>query len=213
MSNIVTGQLWQLQGLTAVQKLVLVKLGDHAWDDGSNIFPSQKTVSLHCGCSVRTVQRVIDWAIGEGLLIEEPGPRNVVRKYRFDMEAVRQRVRATESHTGATHSQVDTTHSQGINKNHQLTINKPSKERKLPNEGECREYAIHLGIPEEAGSDFFNHFEMVGWVYGKSHHPIKDWKRALVTWKKNYKPNLKVERGGKVPDQDGADFLAQWRPS
>ena len=44
-----------------------------------------------------------------------------------------------------------------------------------------------IGYFEVDGEEFIAHYEMVGWVYGKCHHPIKSWKHAVVTWKKNHK--------------------------
>ena len=32
---------------------------------------------------------------------------------------------------------------------------------------------------------FFDHYEMIGWVYGKDRKPIKDWKAAVRTWVRN----------------------------
>lgn len=52
-----------------------------------------------------------------------------------------------------------------------------------PSEDELVSYAVSIGLPESEGHDCFNHYEMVGWVYGKGHQSIKDWKRAVVTWK------------------------------
>lgn len=43
---------------------------------------------------------------------------------------------------------------------------------------------------------FLAHYEMVGWKYGKGHHDIKDWRRAVDTWCKNmkkYKPNTAIK--------------------
>lgn|GEM_PF-7126017 len=140
MSIKVSSLIWDLRGLSPMQKLVLVKLADHAKDDGTDVRPGQKTVAGDCECSVRTVQRVVEWACDEGILIEEDGPGNKVRRYHFDIRLLRQRVTLTESHPdrestreGDTQSGsgrhtvgVRATHSQAINKNHPGTINEPS---------------------------------------------------------------------------------------
>lgn len=34
------------------------------------------------------------------------------------------------------------------------------------------------------GQDFFDHYETVGWVYGKDKKPIKNWQAAVRTWEK-----------------------------
>jgi len=133
VSTNVTKAVWALRDCTASQKLVLARLADYASLDGTNVFPKQKSVSEDCGCDVRTVQRVIKWACSQGFLEEEPGPGNKAKRYRFNLEAVRQGVRVTHSQ-GDTQSPsvrhtvaLSTTHSRAINKepliNHQLTTN------------------------------------------------------------------------------------------
>lgn len=113
-------------------KLVMLKLADNANEDGSNVKPAQTTVAKQCGCSVRTVQRVVQEQTKVGILVEVPTPGNRPNEYRFDMAAVRQRVTLTESHpdrvTGLsmTHSRASTTESHPINKNRQLTVIQPS---------------------------------------------------------------------------------------
>lgn len=64
------------------------------------------------------------------------------------------------------------------------------KEKNRPRDKEeVVAYFTHLKVkdPLLEAEKFLAHFEMVGWVYGKSKHPIKDWKAACVTWKKNMK--------------------------
>ena len=38
-----------------------------------------------------------------------------------------------------------------------------------------------------AAENFFDHYEMVGWVYGKSRHPIRKLGAAMSTWERNSK--------------------------
>lgn len=40
------------------------------------------------------------------------------------------------------------------------------------------------GIDPQA---FFDHYQAIGWVYGKNKQPIKDWQAAIHTWEKNGK--------------------------
>lgn len=53
-------------------------------------------------------------------------------------------------------------------------------------------YAKSIDFPSAPAEEAWNHYEMVGWKYGKSHHDIKEWKRACVTSKTFWK-----NRGGK----------------
>lgn len=50
-----------------------------------------------------------------------------------------------------------------------------------PTAEEVKEYATSKGYPNYA-APFLDHYEMVGWVYGKSKHKIKDWKAAYRRW-------------------------------
>jgi hypothetical protein len=36
-------------------------------------------------------------------------------------------------------------------------------------------------------SDFFDHYERCGWVYGKAKTPVKDWKACVRIWERNNK--------------------------
>ena len=47
---------------------------------------------------------------------------------------------------------------------------------------EVNEYCRSLNR-SEYGQQFIDHYESVGWVYGKSKHPIKDWKAACRNWR------------------------------
>lgn len=132
MSVKVSALVWEMRGCSAIQKLVILKLADHASDDGRNIHPRQKSVAVDCECDVRSVQRVIKWATDEGILVEIPGPKNRPKSYRFCLDSVRQRVRVTESQgdreSGSARQRVvvSTTQSRAINKepltNRQLTV-------------------------------------------------------------------------------------------
>lgn len=59
MSVHVTSKVWLLTGLSPVEKLVLLKLADHASDDGGDAYPSVARIALEVGCSERTVQRTL----------------------------------------------------------------------------------------------------------------------------------------------------------
>lgn len=50
---------WELNGLTATQKLVLMGLASYADEDEATCFPGQKTLAKRANVSVRTVQRAL----------------------------------------------------------------------------------------------------------------------------------------------------------
>ena len=49
--------------LTGIEKAVLLKMADHAADNGTQIFPSIKTLALDTGFSEKTVRRAINTLI------------------------------------------------------------------------------------------------------------------------------------------------------
>ena len=51
-----------------------------------------------------------------------------------------------------------------------------------PNSKEVNEYAKSIGF-ELSGDQFYDHYEARGWLIGKN--PMKDWKAAVRTWKRN----------------------------
>jgi hypothetical protein len=59
-----------------------------------------------------------------------------------------------------------------------------------PTASEVNEYAKEIGFISLDGSYFLDHYESNGWLVGKN--PMKDWKAAIRTWKrnaKNFEPN------------------------
>lgn len=129
MSNKVMKSVWKAD-IPMAQKMVILKLADFAKDDGSDIFPSQKRVAKECGCSDRHVRNVIEWALGAGMLVEEPGPRNRPKTYAIDLgvlegmtfqaeqDSGRNDIPASRNHVPPERNDVPT-----INKNYQLTTN------------------------------------------------------------------------------------------
>lgn len=62
-----------------------------------------------------------------------------------------------------------------IGKSHARIFQKPTPQ-------EVTEYALSIGFNLN-GQKFCDHYEIGGWVYGKSRTPIKDWKAAVRYWK------------------------------
>lgn len=50
-----------------------------------------------------------------------------------------------------------------------------------PTPEEVKAYAAGKSYPD-LSTAFLNHYETVGWVYGKSHHPVKSWRAAYAQW-------------------------------
>ena len=51
--------VWEIPFPTPTQKLTLLKLADHATDEGASIFPANETLAYQVGCDPRTIQRSI----------------------------------------------------------------------------------------------------------------------------------------------------------
>jgi MarR-like DNA-binding transcriptional regulator SgrR of sgrS sRNA len=85
MSLKVAAYVWGL-ALPPPEKLVLLRLADHAHDDGSHVFPSLESVAERCGLSKRQVRRYLSRFVERGLLAIEANPhggRGKARVYRF----------------------------------------------------------------------------------------------------------------------------------
>lgn len=82
---------------------------------------------------------------------------------------------------------------------------KPSKTRRFvkPTVEMMREYISEKGYNLDAQT-IYDHYEAVGWKYGKGHQPIKDWKAAIRTWNNNEKKheNRKDSRNADARDAE-----------
>lgn len=60
-----------------------------------------------------------------------------------------------------------------------------------------------------AAEAFYDHYEMVGWVYGKCRHPIKKLSAAMSTWERSAKNGSAPVEGkqSKEPPAGWEDFL------
>lgn len=70
-------------------KYVLIKLADHAKDDGSDVRPSFGSVARECEVSYKTVQRAVEFGIAQGWLKEIPTPGNRINEYKFLLSALK----------------------------------------------------------------------------------------------------------------------------
>ena len=53
----------------------------------------------------------------------------------------------------------------------------------VPSVEEVADYFDEIGVPRSEAQSFHDHYESKGWVVGKT--PMKSWKAACRTWKKN----------------------------
>lgn len=77
--------VWQLD-VPALDKLVLLKLADHADDAGENAYPSIATIAHWTGVSERSVQSVLKRQRKTGLLeVQQPARHQQPTTYRFNL--------------------------------------------------------------------------------------------------------------------------------
>ncbi len=84
MSNYVHSELWRRCPVGGTKLLILHALADWADDDGSNVFPSTRTIAAKCRLSRSQTLKQLQQLVAEGLLtIEERGiggnPMNTTR--------------------------------------------------------------------------------------------------------------------------------------
>jgi hypothetical protein len=61
----------------------------------------------------------------------------------------------------------------------------PIRIAKRPTIEECEEHFASKGFPRAEGTKFFNYWDSIGWMRGRS--TIKNWKSAAATWMQNIK--------------------------
>jgi hypothetical protein len=62
------------------------------------------------------------------------------------------------------------------------SVNDNVKKFIKPTENDIRAYMIEQGMQDES-TRFYNYYEANGWKVGRN--PMKNWKAAVITWKKN----------------------------
>lgn len=94
MSIRVMTEFFGLRFGSANRKAVAVRLADHADDGGRGIWPAVSSVAQDCELSCRTVQRILDEFVSEGILVvvrKGGGGPGQTTRYDFDLERVRAR--------------------------------------------------------------------------------------------------------------------------
>lgn len=107
MSVHVTSPIWKLtkeHGISSTQKLILVKLGDNAWDDGSNAYPKVGTIAIETCLEKRTVQKNLRELEKIGfLLIQKEATHDFPTIYKVNLKKIKALIVGDESnspHTG-----------------------------------------------------------------------------------------------------------------
>jgi hypothetical protein len=73
-----------------------------------------------------------------------------------------------------------------------LQVSQRRREKAIgPTLSEVMKYAQEIGMNGGSPEDFFDHYTAVGWVYGKSRHPIRDFRAAMRRW---HRGNKKTEQ-------------------
>lgn len=73
--------------LPPTEKIVALKLADHAWDDGTHVFPSAASVATGCSLSERQVWRVIKALLAKGVIVlEKSGGGRASNVYYFPLD-------------------------------------------------------------------------------------------------------------------------------
>lgn len=100
MSQHISNLVWKLRrkhGITPAQKLVLLKLSDCCWDDGSNAFPKVDTIAAETCLARRTVQSNLKILLDTDMLaIQEEATHNFPTKYWINATKLKALIKGTE---------------------------------------------------------------------------------------------------------------------
>jgi hypothetical protein len=195
MSIHISSKAWKVKGLSASQKLVLLKLSDMSNDEGI-CWPSIPTIARECDCSERTVQRIIIELSKVGHLTRENREGKVsifcIHPTIFDLK--RGDIGVTGDNLSGVTSEVlggdkpGTTLYKETSKKH--NVGKITKNFAKPTPQQVADYGREIGF-EIDGESFFDYYESKGWLIGKT--KMKCWKSAIRTWKRN--SNQKTKGG------------------
>lgn len=192
----VEAQAWafEVTGISAAQKVVLLVLANHAGHDGSNAWPAVSTIARKACLSERRVISALRALEAYGLIsrVERPG-RSSVFNLRLDVLTPDGASPLTERHPCRSvtpplterHPTPDAP-SPKPSSNHPVTIQEEGKRKRSPtfvppDVDEVREYCRERGnsVDPETFVDFY---QQKGWMVGKNR--MKDWRAAVRTWEK-----------------------------
>lgn len=87
---------------------------------------------------------------------------------------------------------VSVSDSVNVNDNEKVNVNKKFIK---PTQDQIREYMLEQRMNDES-ERFYNYYEAVGWKVGRN--PMKNWKAAVITWKKNQQPVQTINNNYRV---------------
>ena len=138
MSVRATSWVWD-QPMPPSEKIVLLRLADHANPDGGDVYPSVASVAAHTGISTRQVQRYIKSFVERGILVisgHAKGGRSNPREYQFTFrftprkgDSIASPISESKGDADDTVSETVTTEKGDIQRSERVT---PSAERVTP---------------------------------------------------------------------------------
>tara|TARA_R110000824_G_scaffold87114_2_gene215015 strand:+ start:780 stop:1241 length:462 start_codon:yes stop_codon:yes gene_type:complete len=78
--------IWAVQGLTAMQKMVLLALAQFAGKTGANAMPAQATLATMCSTSDRTVRRCLTVLVEKGHITPTGKGRKGTTRFQINTE-------------------------------------------------------------------------------------------------------------------------------
>lgn len=202
MSVHISSMVWKLEGVSPIEKLLLVKLADNANDAGV-CWPSQARIARECCMDKSTVVRNLASLEEMGFITRTPGNHERNTVYQLHTEVINQSHSAPRctAHLGAESNVGRCTERLGVGAqkatNRHLTVKEPSdgsanklpeqKEKissllkTVPDESDVLDIAQKLGIPRSIAFEFFYHYESQGWVSG-SGMSVTNWVAKLQVW-------------------------------
>ena len=90
---------------------------------------------------------------------------------------------------------VSVSDSVNVNVKDSSNVKKETTRFTKPTQDQIREYMLEQKMNDES-ERFYNYYEAVGWKVGRN--PMKNWKAAVITWKKNQQPVQTINNNYRV---------------
>ena len=90
---------------------------------------------------------------------------------------------------------VSVSDSVNVNVKDSSNVKKETTRFTKPTQDQIREYMLEQRMNDES-ERFYNYYEAVGWKVGRN--PMKNWKAAVITWKKNQQPIQTINNNYRV---------------
>ena len=177
-------------GLSGNELIVYAVLYGFSQDGKSWFEGTQEYLATWCGGTTRTVRNVVNSLIGKGFVEKrEKKIKNIVF---YDYRVINvPTFRGAEKFSSVAeksshHIYRDNNTPSDIDSNESISSPPKGKRKResfvKPTISEIQAYCAEKGYHIDA-ERFWHHYESNGWLVGKV--PMKSWRSALVTWKKN----------------------------